>query len=512
MSFIESLQSVLTRSSRRFIWSATAFGLALLLCVFAVIDYDFYRTAVTVNEQVATNVAALTAQDIARNIELYDLSLQSVVEGVTDPDILYQEPGLRQKILFDRSATAPGLGSILVLDAKGDVTMDSLSLNPQPENFSGSDYFVAHHDAAYDIGLFVSRPGHSRQRGDARTISVSRRISKPDGSFGGLVSGSIKIKYFEGLFDKVSMGPQGSIVLLRSDGVLVAHNRAIVADSGADWRSAPALVPLSQKARGSIVSDRSMDGVPRLYAFQKIGDLPLVIVVGVPTARIIRPWVVKTLVLSAVFAIMAGGVLALVWLLESELRRRATAERAAEQMARTDGLTKLANRRWFDEELSRNWARTMRAGKPLSLLMIDVDHFKTYNDTYGHQAGDRVLSAVASVISGAVKRLDDIAARYGGEEFAVLLPDTDQSGVERIAAEICSGVCELGIDHTGNEHKTLTVSIGTATVFPRMGLAKATLVGNADLALYCAKDDGRNTVRHHNVVSPNFGSSRSRMS
>jgi len=134
------------------------------------------------------------------------------------------------------------------------------------------------------------------------------------------------------------------------------------------------------------------------------------------------------------------------------------------------------------------------------------------NDTYGHQAGDRVLSAVASVISGAVKRLDDITARYGGEEFAVLLPDTDQSGVERIAAAISSGVRELCIDHAGNKHKTVTVSIGTATVFPRMGLAKATLVGNADQALYCAKDDGRDTVRHHNIVSPKFGSPTSKAS
>jgi len=512
MNVLEYLQSALIRSSRRFIWSVTALGLAVLLFVFVVIDYDFYRTALTANEQVATNVAALTAQDIARNIELYDLSLQSVVEGVTDPDILYQEPELRQKILFDRSATAPGLGSIVALNTKGDVMMDSLSITPIPQNFSDKDYFMAHRDAAYDIGLFISRPHNLRLRSDAQTISVSRRISNPDGSFGGLVAGSIRIKYFEGLFDKVSIGPKASIVLLRSDGVLIAHNRAIFAENGADWRSAPVFEWLDKKMRGTNISSRSMDGIPRLYAFQKIADLPLIIVVGIPSARIFQPWWMKTIVLSAVFAIMAGGVLLLVWLLESELRRRASAEQAAEQMARTDGLTKLANRRWFDEELSRNWARAMRDGKPLSLLMIDVDHFKIYNDTYGHQAGDGVLSAVGSVINGAVRRPNDVAARYGGEEFAVLLPDTDQAGASRIAAIVSSAVHQLQINHAGNDHGRVTVSIGTATMFPRVGVTTTTLVRNADMALYCAKDEGRNTIRHHNVVSPNFKPPMSRAS
>lgn len=511
MTILEPLQSALARSSRRFIWSVTGFGLVLLLSVFAVIDYDFYQTALKSSEQFATNVATLTAQDILRNVELYDLSLQSVVEGAADPDILYQEPSLRQKILFDRSATAAGLGSIVALDKTGNVVLDSLTTEPAPQNLSDRDYFTAQRDATYDRGLFFSRP-YATKSADDLTVYVSRRINKPDGSFDGLVAGSIGIKYFEGLFNKVSLGDQGSIVLLRSDGILIARNNAIAAKSGTDWRTAPVFEELAKKPRGTLISKRSMDGVPRLYAFQKVGNLPLVISVGIPSDRIFQSWWTKTIVLSAVFAVMAGGVLLLVWLLESELLRRASAERAAEEMARTDGLTKLANRRWFDEMMSRNWARATRESRPLSLLMIDVDHFKIYNDTYGHQEGDRVLAAVASVIASAARRPDDIASRYGGEEFAVLLPNIDQSGAALMAATIAMGVRQLGVEHKGNAHEVVTVSIGVATIVPRGGLGKASLIRNADMALYSAKDAGRNTIRHHNVVSPNFGSSISRAS
>lgn len=146
MKLLEFLRSVLMRSSRVFVWSATSFGLVVLLSFFAAIGYDFYRSTRMMNEQAAMNVATLMEQDIARNIELYDLSLQSVLDGVNDPDVLYQEPGLRQKILFDRSATAPGLGSIVALDAKGDVILDSLSFPPRVDNLSDREFFLVHRD------------------------------------------------------------------------------------------------------------------------------------------------------------------------------------------------------------------------------------------------------------------------------------------------------------------------------------------------------------------------------
>lgn len=504
MTLLEFLRSVLMRSSRVFVWSATSFGLAVLLSFFAAIGYDFYRSTLLMNEQAALNIATLTEQDISRNIELYDLSLQSVVDGVKDPDILFQEPSLRQKVLFDRSATAPGLGSIVALDEKGSVTLDSLNYPPRVADLSDRDYFTVHRDgdAARDSRLYVSQPFISRAQ-NVWAIAVSRRISKPDGSFGGVVSGTIKLDYFEHLFDKVAMGKGDTIVLLKDDGTLIARNSAVNSAVGTNWRSAPIFSHLD-RMQGSFISDASADGIGRLYAFHRVGSLPLVVMVGFSTKQILAPWRTKMLVLATIFAIMTSSVLVLVWMLEGELMRRAAAEKAAAELARTDGLTKLANRRWFDEEMARKWAGAMRQGQPMSLLMIDVDHFKLFNDTYGHQAGDLALTSIANIIDAAIRRPDDLAARYGGEEFAVLLPDTDRQGAARIAEVISAQVRTLRIGHI-TDPKTVTISIGVAAALPRSNMTKAAiLIRDADAALYRAKNEGRNTVCISNVMPADF--------
>lgn len=505
MKLLEYLRSVLMRSSRTFVWSATACGLLVLFGFFAVIGYDFYRSALLMNEQAAANVATLTQQTIARDIELYELSLQSVLEGANDPDILYQEPGLRQKILFDRSATAPGLGAIMVLDAKGDIKLDSRAYPPRQGNFANHEYFEIHRDAVSDVGLYVSRPFRAWLQDQIWVVSVSRRINKPDGSFDGVVSGTIQISYFERLFNKVAIGKGDRIVLLRDDGTLVARTAGLKSEIGADWRSKPIFTHVMGGNMGTFTSDGSMDGGSRLYAFHRVDRLPLIVAVGISTNQVLAPWWFKMSVLAAIFAIMATGVVGLVWMLEGELRRRAAAEKAAAELARTDGLTRLANRRWFDEELSRKWAVAVREGRPMSLLMVDVDQFKPFNDSYGHQAGDRALAAVAGIIGGAVRRPEDLAARYGGEEFAVLLPDTDRRGAFQIAETIREGARNLLIEHAGNEHKIVTVSVGVATAFPRSGtMQAATLVCDADAALYRAKEAGRDTVCVSNVVAADF--------
>lgn len=490
---MEFLRSMLMHSSRTFVWSATACGLVVLLSFFAAIGYDFYRATIEMNEQAAMNIAALASQTIERDIELYDLSLQSVLDGVNDPDILYQEPALRQKILFDRSATAPGLGSLTALDENGDIFLDSHGFPPRRGNFADREYFNIHKTAA--IGMYVSQPYMARLQNNVWSISVSRRINKPDGGFGGIVSGTIRLSYFERIFNKVAMGPHDSIVLLRTDGALVTHS-AYVTDHkvGADWRAAPVFAHLKDGPEGTFASDHSMDGIPRHFAFHKVGRLPLIVVVGLSTDQILAPWRSKMAVLAGIFAIMSTSVLILVWMLESELRRRAAAEKAAELLARTDGLTKLSNRRWFDRGLARKWSRAARDGGPMSLLMIDVDHFKSFNDTYGHQGGDRVLRAIAGVISECIRRPDDLAARYGGEEFAVVLPNTDSRGARQVAASILDGVRALQVGHGGSEHSVVTVSIGLATAMPGSSAAKPLLlVREADAALYRAKDSGRNT-------------------
>lgn len=162
----------------------------------------------------------------------------------------------------------------------------------------------------------------------------------------------------------------------------------------------------------------------------------------------------------------------------------------------SDGLTGIANRRHFDVAIEKETRRAMRTSSPLSLLMIDIDHFKDYNDHYGHQQGDGCLIRVAAELAAMLQRPTDLLARYGGEEFAAILPDTDAAQALRMAEAIREHVAGLRIPHakTGNEVKHITISIGIATQHPQQQPTISALIGDADRALYLAKGAGRNRV------------------
>ena len=160
-----------------------------------------------------------------------------------------------------------------------------------------------------------------------------------------------------------------------------------------------------------------------------------------------------------------------------------------------DGLTGIANRRHFDVAIEREHRRARRHGTPLSLLMIDIDHFKAYNDHYGHQKGDQCLIQVAAALSGMLKRSADLMARYGGEEFAMILPDTDTAQATQMAEAIRARAEALAIAHAhGGASGVVTVSIGVATRSVASAVNIDTLIGAADRALYRAKKNGRNRV------------------
>jgi diguanylate cyclase (GGDEF)-like protein len=160
-----------------------------------------------------------------------------------------------------------------------------------------------------------------------------------------------------------------------------------------------------------------------------------------------------------------------------------------------DGLTKLANRRRFDQALADNWARAQRAQAPLALIMFDVDYFKNYNDHYGHQLGDEALKCLAEITLRVVVRQSDVAARYGGEEFAILLPETTESAAEKIALRLQEELQHVAIPHQGSHTgKLLTISAGVAALVPGAKNSQRDLVHRADAALYNSKACGRNCI------------------
>lgn len=159
-----------------------------------------------------------------------------------------------------------------------------------------------------------------------------------------------------------------------------------------------------------------------------------------------------------------------------------------------DGLTGVANRRFFDETISVEWRRARRHSNSLALLMCDVDYFKLYNDTYGHQAGDDCLRRIAATISRNTERPPDLVARYGGEEFAVILPETTISGALMVAEKIRQAIHELNIPHVSPSGDRVTISIGIASAAPGFDNPPDDLIHAADQALYRAKHEGRDRV------------------
>lgn len=165
-----------------------------------------------------------------------------------------------------------------------------------------------------------------------------------------------------------------------------------------------------------------------------------------------------------------------------------------ETLALVDGLTGVINRRAFDEKLSNEWLRCSRDKSPIALAILDIDHFKLYNDGYGHQTGDECLKLVAKNISSAVYRPADSVARYGGEEFVIIMPSTTVDAAHLVAERVRQSIEELNIQHVKSKNGIVTISIGVASMTPQQDTKPDMLLKNADEALYQAKASGRNQV------------------
>lgn len=180
---------------------------------------------------------------------------------------------------------------------------------------------------------------------------------------------------------------------------------------------------------------------------------------------------------------------------DQDITQRKIAEEAAANQARIDDLTGIPNRRKFEETLSQQWKRSIRMKTPLSLAMIDIDHFKQVNDTYGHSIGDKYLTVLSSIFSRSTNRPDDICARYGGEEFAILLGATDRVGAVKVIDKLIKKVRNLNIPNENASTKPfITLSIGLKTVYPSQNDNYEDFLLAVDKLLYVAKTAGRDTL------------------
>ncbi|RQR64855.1 diguanylate cyclase [Burkholderia sp. Bp9126] len=476
----------------------TVIACALMgLCVLQLFQsrHDAFERA----SETSRNLGLMAERDIERNFELYDLSLQQVIHGLQRPDVMAAAPAVRRGVLFDHAMSAKFIGSMLVLDAGGNIILDSASDVPRKGNFADRKYFTIHRDNP-DIGLYVSDPFASRLRGGTPSIALSRRISNPDGSFAGIALIGLNLEYFHQLFSGLSLGPQGSISLIGTAGIMVMRQPYKDGIVGRNISKAATFRRFMSAPEGVFSETASIDGVRRLYYFKHLPKLPLIVMVAEAEQDIYAAWRHRAVTIGALVATFGVAFIALSILLSGQLRRRMRAESELVLLARIDGLTGLNNRRSFGEVLDREWRRARRAHSVFSLLFVDVDRFKAYNDTYGHQAGDDALAAVARCIGESIRRPVDTAARYGGEEFVVLLPDTPQTGAAQIAERIRAAIDDLALEHAGSEHGRVTASIGLATWTPDQDGEPSAVIKEADEALYYAKLTGRNKVATSHVA------------
>jgi diguanylate cyclase (GGDEF)-like protein/PAS domain S-box-containing protein len=528
------------------------------------------------------------------------------------------EPDRFNKYLAETAKTLPQLRGIGVADAKGNWTYSSFPETPR-HNVSDRNYFAYHRDTP-DNTLRISELLQSRIDDRSSMIVLSKRITKLDGSFGGVVAAAIDKDYFNGFYRTFQLGPDGGISLIRSDGTLLIRWPA--SDKTRDLSRTDLFskhLKLSSVGYYKIISP--FDGIVKHFGYEETPHYPAVVTVAVSEDWLLAEWrkglrtdaivagvlLCMILMLSALLALqfrfrskteralrereahyrlLANNIADIIILIDArsllryvsrsaepvlglrpkdilgkscfdlvhpddrESVKSATARlngvdsvstvvfrhyrgdgtlawveskfklasepsdparteflcvirdvterkrmedeltqlnRRLTQLAATDGLTSLTNRRTFDGFLRREYETC----EEIAVLLFDIDNFKGYNDTYGHQAGDRCLQAVAKAIGDATANTSGLSARYGGEEFDVVLPSTTEDAALKVAESIRLTVRALGIPNTASSRGYITISAGVAAR-NRATLDEAALVGEADTALYEAKRLGRN--------------------
>lgn len=442
---------------------------------------------------VADDILSLAENAVQADIQRYDNRLREMIDAAAGPDgpgtpyfgwniqtLWARDRDVRSLILVDST----GHGHTLYATKGGDA------------------------DAALVPGLLQQIEPDSnglevvgvRPPGGAAQVAVIRRC---EGGGCGKVKAAIaflSLNWIKSVFAQLHVGVAGEAGLLDPEGHILAGTKTL---SGRDAAEARILSNLPRVPReGQVVwqDNAFSDGVARRVSASWVGSFPLVVFVSFSLADLLRAWHLLATIVVAAIVVMLAGFLILTVLLLAQLRRRMRVEhdlRDANQqlrlLARTDGLTSLLNRRGFDEAMEREWRRCRELGRPISLLMIDADYFKLFNDRFGHQAGDEVLRAIAACVEACIRKSYDIAARYGGEEMVVILPETAYREAARIAERIRAGVEMLGIPHVPGRG-FVTISIGIGHVEPAPFGEMEMMLAAADGALYQSKSSGRNRV------------------
>ncbi|WP_296313418.1 sensor domain-containing diguanylate cyclase [Pseudomonas sp.] len=421
-----------------------------------------------------------------------------------------------EPILKNHAASNRHVHGVFVYNAQGAWVVNSLGETPSRMNNADREYFIRHRENP-SLETWVGKPITSRSTG-IWIIPVSRRINDAAGNFAGVVLATINVDHISRILAKFEIGQHGAVTFALDDGAILMRRPFDVENFGKSIAGTQLQQDFASRFAGTYQSISPFDGIERLGSFQHTQSHALLVSVALSKHEMLREWRETTwiqtlwIVLLCIVTALAGSqvVRSVRQRVKVELDLGQTRDALTQanarlaQLASYDGLTGLANRRFFDETMERAFAESCRSGQPLGLVMVDVDYFKQYNDCYGHPAGDRCLQQVAQAIQSAARRPLDFVARYGGEEMVMVLPNTDAPGAAVVAEIARSALEAMGIPHATSSLGHVSASLGVAAHVPGADAAAGAgmrdaqaLLDAADQALYQAKTLGRNRVVAH---------------
>ncbi|MBK4737917.1 sensor domain-containing diguanylate cyclase [Noviherbaspirillum pedocola] len=455
------------------------------------------------------NMTRALTQHANDTIQAADIALVGVVEALEN-DGMDEAAKPNIKTLLQRTVVRfPALNTVSIYDSQGRGLATSRTVITGKFAIPRREYF-RYHASHGDATAHVSEPVRSVTSGQW-VLPVSRRINHPDGSFAGVAVATIEIDYFAQYQNTFDIGSNGAILLMMDNGTVIVRRPYDPALIGADLSKGRLYrAYLRTGEQGSTVLTAVLDGKERLYNYQRLADYPVIVSSALAVDDVLAHWREDkqrtTAIEAVVLAVLCVVGYRLIRLIDEreraqeELRQAKAAlevtNKTLERLSLQDALTGLGNRRLFDTALAEEFARAVRGGTSLALLLIDVDCFKRYNDEYGHPAGDACLRQIGDALLRTGSRPGDVAVRYGGEELAVLLPDTDEAGAIAMGERFRIAIHALEMLHVGSPIGMVTVSVGAAACGPGLDSSSAqSLVDAADTALYTAKEGGRNQVR-----------------
>ncbi len=442
----------------------------------------------------AMNLATAFEAHVHSVIELMDIVLLDMRKH------LLQYPQTQHYVYDGLQGYGGFVTQLAVIDKNGLLVFSNLAPSDKPVDLSDREHFRVHQDHPLEDRLFISKPVLGRVS-KQWTIQFTRPIHQ-NGEFAGVLVLSMPTSFFTDYYQQINVGPNGSIVLVGTDRSL----RAIASGTPIPSRYGRFKLPENKPyfdpnapARGYYEGVSAIDGEYRLGAYRRLTNDGVVVVVLLSPKDFMAAFDKRRelLIVSAgIISLLLAAVALLIFVLScryfQSTERLRQAHDQLTQLANTDVLTGVSSRRSFLASLEAELARARRHAESLSLLMLDIDHFKRVNDVYGHPIGDAVLKQFTAICASML-RAHDLFGRLGGEEFAIALPHTDLDGARSVAEKIRLAIEQASLT-TAAGNIEITVSIGVAQTDAGQHEIDQ-LIAGADKALYDAKHGGRNQVR-----------------